>query len=211
MLYLDDWGSNASSWINSTARGSTSWQSSDGNPDGYLRYNVATNSFSNKGITTTKSDATGDYGAAGIVAASFDVRIENAFDTVRMRLRPSSGGNGWEYMVDGGDVPTNAWTTISVPLDPSWDDATAISNGWMQMSSTTATFAATTGGVAQVYLQAYRGSNVAGEHVDFDNFELTDVAIIPEPASAVTAMFAAVGLGWNVRRRRRRSLASSPN
>lgn len=187
--YSEDWSGGANSWFISSTKGSASYESDGGNPGGYMRYTAASNSFDNKGITSTaEANALGDYGAAGIAEISFDARPSGVFDTVSFRFRPETGGNGWDFHFPGDEAPVGTWTTFTIPIDASWDDAMATSNGWTQMSSTTATFSETIASVKQIYLQGYKSVDIPGETIDFDNFSLSE-ATVQYPGNANGDMF----------------------
>ncbi len=133
----------------------------------------------------------GDYAAAGVSGAGFDLNVFNTtLDEAHLRLRRAVDENGWYY--DFGPVAPNAnqWASYDVLFDPTWDDATAAANGWIQ-EDFSPSFAALMASVGWLEVRVIAdGSMIVG---------VDNVRIVPEPA---TLALLTVGLGFIARRRR---------
>lgn len=129
----------------------------------------------------------GDYAAAGVTGGGFDLNVfGTSLDAVQFRLRRNVAENGWYY--DFGAVAPNAnlWASYDVAFDPSWSDATAAGNGWLQEAGSP-TFAALMGSVGWIEVRAINeGSAIVG---------VDNVRIVPEPAVLGFALTGAVVLG----------------
>lgn len=111
-------------------------QAAGGNPGGYV---VIRKELSSGFDIGTRNSATagflGDYAAAGVTGAGFDIQpgASTAIDETHLRFRRSVGENGWYY--NFGAVAANSpWTSFDVSFDPTWSDLTAAANGWTQES-----------------------------------------------------------------------------
>jgi len=119
----------------------------------------------------------GDYGAAGVNGAGFDLNVFNiSFDEVHLRFRRNVGENGWHYNFGAVLPNANLWESYDVAFDPTWNNATALANGWTQEigSPSFANLMASVGWIeVRVINQA---SAIAG---------VDNVRIVPEPATLV--------------------------
>jgi len=129
----------------------------------------------------------GDYAAAGVTGGGFDLNVFNTvLDSAQLRFRRDVAENGWYY--DFGPVAPNAnqWESYDVAFDPSWSDADALANGWMQEAGGP-DFAGLMGSVGWIEVRVINeGSAIVG---------VDNVRIVPEPAALglVLAGFVAAG------------------
>lgn len=175
---VETWDTDLAGWQESTVDSTVVHAATGGNPDGHVVIRKELGGpFENIGVaTSTSSDYLGDY--AGVVGVSVDIefRTDNVTDAW-IRFRPDVVSNGWRYSLTN-TFPTDVWTTYTAPLDPTWDDATALLNGWERDDPGVGSFADlfSAAGWAEVRFDSPQSSTLIG----VDNFRLIPV---PEPSS----------------------------
>lgn len=183
----------ASGFQGSTTSTTQIYSGSGGNSAGHIqiRKDLSPPEFDIGSRTSSDPNFLGDYAAGAITGAGFDLNVFNtSLDSLWIRFRVDTSTNGWHYNF-GGVVPNaNAWEAHDVNFDPTWDDATALLNGWTQESGA-GSFAATLGSVGWVEVRAINdGSAIVG---------LDNIRLLPTPGTGTLAALAMLG----VARRRR--------
>ena len=150
-----------------------------GNPDGHIVIRKALGSGFDMGAQNSISpEYLGNYAAAGINSAGFDLNVFNTtLDDVMIRFRVSAAQDGWRYSFGGVLPDANAWESFDVAFDPTWDDATAILNGWAQEAGAD-TFANTLASVGWFEVRTVNPDDVSAL-VGLDNIRL-----VPAPSAA---------------------------
>lgn len=175
--------------------------------DSYLQTQGEGSSSFDVGALTQLSDATGDFGG-GIWNVMVDLAFlsegfsgAGSFDDAWLRFRyQDSSHNGWAYSLS--DVFDTDWNTFSVTFDSSWDDVTAMANGWLpdNMSINPGSNAseswATT--MSDVYTSEIRLSGEGLLIGGIDNFKLSEV---PVPAAVWLFGSGLIGLVGIARRK----------
>lgn len=171
-----------------------------GNPGGHIqtRKDLAPPVF-DIGAITLRPEFTGDYAAAGIVAASVDLNfMTDNIDAAWLRFRSSTDTNGWRYSLTNSFVP-NVWSSYAVVFDPTWTDVEAQAAGWLMDKDINNSLPASpsfASVMADVYGAEVRIASVGSTIVGIDNVALR----VPEPT---TLAFAAVAAASALIRRRR--------
>ena len=129
----------------------------------------------------------GDWLGAGVTSFSFSVR-DNVPFPVQFFARFSNGGPG-VVALETTLVQPNAWTTFTVPIDPS---TPFIYEGAPTL------FGQTFGAMARVQIGVVVDANLAGQAGPY-TFDIDNVGIAPSPASGALLLG---GLGLLGRRRR---------
>lgn len=185
---LDGWTTNVPSEV--------SWESTGGNPGGYVRHEDGAGSSS---FLIAPSKFLGDWsGADGVGGLSFDHRIfstgfigDQAIFPYFVSISGPGGSALWE-----GDTATGAtdWLTVNAPINESdwtvtgvWDDLLLnVTN--LQLK------------IEYVDNDDSRSRDISGiDNVRFFVNE-ANASVVPEPASALFFGLGMVGIGW-VRRR----------
>lgn len=185
---VETWDSDLAGWQQSTTISTVVHAASDGNPDGHVLIRKVLNGsgFDVGTATTTSTDYLGDY--AGVAGVSVDVRfVVGDFTDAWVRFRPGVGPNGWRYSLT--DTFPETWTNYVAPLNPNWDDATALANGWEKDDPTVSSFSDLFSSVGWVEVRFDTPEVLT--IVNVDNFRLIAV---PEPGSVVLLGLAAAGL-----------------
>lgn len=168
---------------------------SGGNPGGFvqLRKETSVDAFPLGTRTSVTPEFLGNYAAAGINQAGFDlVTFNTTLDGAQIRFRPGVADNGWNYNF-GAIAAGNNWISLVTPVfDPTWSDVAATANGWTQEAGAPS-FAALFANVGWVEAR-FNNAPLVSAIVGVDN-----VRLIPAPS------FAALGLmGVAIAGRRRR-------
>ena len=139
--------------------------------------------------TSILHDATGDFGG-GAWNVSVDLTFLSEgfngagnFDNAWLHFRyQDATQNGWNYSLS--NIFDTDWNTFSVTFNTSWDDATAMANGWlpdnMSISSGTNPSESWATTMSDVYTTEIRLSGEGLLIGGIDNFKLTAV---PVPAA----------------------------
>lgn len=147
-----------------------------GNPGGHVQIRKdLTPGFDIGTQNSTWPEFLGDYAAAGVNGAGFDLNVFNTtFDEVHLRVRRNVGENGWHYNFGAVLPNANLWESYDVAFDPAWNDVTALANGWTQEAGSPG-FAAVMSSVGWLEVRVI---NTASAIAGVDN-----VRIVPEPAT----------------------------
>ena len=133
--YFEGWDAGSlAGWTPNTAVTTVEVRNTGGNPGGYLCTH-SDNAYGSMdiGAKSLLPQVTGDYIAAGICRASFEIiLISGNFDNGWFRVRGSEGTwNGW-CMPLPGPRPLGVWIADTIWFDPAWTDAEAAAAGWVQ-------------------------------------------------------------------------------
>ncbi|MCA9283014.1 MAG: hypothetical protein H6812_07165 [Phycisphaeraceae bacterium] len=164
-----------------------------GNPGGFIeiRRDLGGPAFDIGTENRMTPEFLGDYVAGGINEAGFDLRVPSTpVADVWLRFRSSVSMNGW-YHPYGAPANDNVWHEYSSSFDPSWDDATALGNGWLQEAGA-GTFSDTMKSVGWIEVRLI---TIESTLADIDN-----VYIVPTPGALALSV---VGMGFGLRRRSR--------
>lgn len=200
MAGVETFDADTAGFVGNTTSSTVVHVAAGGNPDGHIqtRKDLSPPVF-DIGALTLRPEFTGDYAAAGIVAASVDLNfMTDNIDAAWLRFRSSTDVNGWRHSLADSFV-TNSWATYSVVFDPAWSDAQAMAAGWMMdhaIDNNVPMSPAFASVMADVYSAEVRIASVGSTIVGIDNFTLR----VPEPT---TLAFGAAVLGLASIRRRR--------
>ena len=177
--------------------------------DGYLETRGNGRSSFDIGANTQLSDATGDFGG-GVWNVSVDLAFlsegfngAGSFDNAWLRFRyQDATQNGWNYSLS--NIFDTDWNTFSVTFNTSWDDVTAMANGWLPDNLSIDPGAVASESWATTMSDVYTTEiRLSGEGLligGIDNFELTAV-----PVPAAVWLFGSGLLGLVAVARRKRS------
>ena len=204
--YTEGWNvsGDLAGWDSNTTITTVNQVNTGGNPDGYLQTQGTVGSVSSfdVGALSTLSAVTGDYGGS-IWSVSVDLNfLSGSFDDAWLRFRyQDPTQNGWAYSLT--DVFAADWNTFAVTFDTSWDDATAMANGWlpdnMSISLGADPSAAWSTTMSDVYTTEVRLSGEGALLAGIDNFELQQ---IPVPAAVWLFGSGLIGLIGIARRKK---------
>jgi len=190
-------------WLPNTTSCDVNQVNCCGNPGGFLNSYRITNQFPEIGITSELGEVSGDYAAGGIIGVSFDLMTYENITNVRFRVRYfDSTFNGWSIQVAPVLPPDGQWYHYMVMFDPTWSDADAIANGWVQDGSSAMDFATTMSDVYHPEVRVDHGippgpvlNGFAGLGVD--NFHLIAVNPCDNPTAIMAANFNADAVDAN--------------
>lgn len=191
--YTASFDADAQGFQGSTISTTQIYLGAGGNPGGFveIRRDLGGPAFDIGTENMSSPEFLGDYAAAGINEAGFDLRVPSTpIADVWLRFRSTVTMNGW-YHPFGAPSSDNVWHDYQEIFDPNWDDVTAAANGWVQEAGA-GSFADTfqTVGWIEVRLIA-----IESTLADIDN-----VYIVPTPGAGGLAL---LGLGMMTRRGKR--------
>ena len=210
--YMEGWNTlgDTAGWDANTIVSSIFVQPHTGSlTDGYLETRGNGRSSFDIGANTQLSDATGDFGG-GVWNVSVDLAFlsegfngAGSFDNAWLRFRyQDATQNGWNYSLS--NIFDTDWNTFSVTFNTSWDDATAMANGWLPDNLSIDPGAVASESWATTMSDVYTTEiRLSGEGLligGIDNFELTAV-----PVPAAVWLFGSSLLGLVAVARRKRS------
>lgn len=139
---FDNFDADLGSWTPNTTQATNNHNPAGGNPNGYLRTDntSSTGSFGAIGAVNTAADYSEVF-ADGIWNISVDLSfINGGFTDSWLRFRyQDSTANGWHISLEDTNFFDAPWQSYAVSFDTTWDDATAMANGWVQESNGTLT------------------------------------------------------------------------
>lgn len=192
--YTATFDSDAQGFQGSTISTTQIYLGAGGNPGGFveIRRDLGGPAFDIGTENMASPEFLGDYAAAGINEAGFDLRVPGTpIADVWLRFRSTVTMNGW-YHPFGAPAVDNVWHEYSELFDPNWDDATAMANGWMQEAGA-GTFTDTFKTVGWIEVRMIA---IESTLADIDN-----VYIVPTPGAV--ALFGVAALVAAGRRRGR--------
>ncbi len=180
-------------WQGSTTSTTQVYVGNGGNPGGHIevRKDLTPPVFDIGSRTSADAAFLGDYAASGITGAGFDLNVFNSpVDNAFLRFRRNVAENGWRYGFGQVLPNANTWESFDVVFDPTWDDLTARSNGWLTDddfdpgADPSPAFADVMADVGWIEVRlASEGSTIAG---------IDNVRIIPEPTTLGLCVLAVV-------------------
>lgn len=187
--YMEGWDApgDLAGWESNTTVSTVVHSNTGGNPNGHLLTRGTGAGSFDVGALSELPAVTGDFGGS-IWTVSVDLAFlsaaqANNFDAAWLRFRyQDSTESGWAYSLT--DTFSSAWNTYTVTFDTSWDDVTAMANGWLQDKDSIDSNAnpsqpwATT--MSDVYTTEVRLSGEGDLLAGIDNFKLQQV---PVPAA----------------------------
>ncbi len=200
--YSEDWSAgNTNGWIGNTTSSVVVREAGIGNPAGSIatRRDLTPPVFE-IGATTELAAVSGDYTGQPAWMVSFDVfyDIGNFTDAwLRFRYQDFTM-NGW--YLDVADVFPNSWQSYSAMFDPSWTDAQAAANGWVDETGGTVSWQQLMSDVYHPEIRLSLGDDFSAIAL-IDNFVLKSV--VPEPATTALLLTAIGGVVLVMRRVRR--------
>jgi hypothetical protein len=192
--YTENWDAgDANGWLGNTTSSVVVRDGTVGNPAGSLvtRRDLEPPIF-DIGATTELPAASGDYTGAAAWMISFDVFYDSGgFTDTWLRFRYQDATfNGWH--LDVADAFPAAWQSYSVMFDPTWTDAEASANNWVDETGGTISWQQLMTNVYHPEIRLVLGDELsAAAHID--NFAIKP---IPEPATVLLllpSVFALIG------------------
>lgn len=132
-MVIDTFDMDLEGWAANTTQTNVAHQAMGGNPGGYLETDNLGNptTFHAVGAVHTGPDYSGVF-ADGPWKISVDLNfMRGEFEDAWLRFRfRDSSANGWHISLT--NAFSNTWNTYSVMFDTTWNDATAMANGWVK-------------------------------------------------------------------------------
>lgn len=197
MNYMEDWSAgDTNGWMQSTTSTTVLRDDTFGNPAGSLvARRVLAQPLFDIGFTSGLAAISGDYTGAPQWETKFDVFYDsgNFVDTwLRFRFQDASF-DGWHLSVE--DTFPQAWQSYLVVIDPTWTDAEAAANGWVDETAGAISWQQLMSDVFQPEVRLVLGDDQSAiGHLD--NFMLRRI-----PAPSTLALFGLAGLATARRRR----------
>lgn len=139
---FDTFDTDTGSWIQNTTQTNISHAAAGGNPGGYLFTNNlgGPQFFHAVGAQNTTANYSGVF-APGLWTIAVDLNfLRGDFANAWLRFRyQDSSNNGWHYSLEDTTF-NNSWSTYTVSFDTTWDDVTAMANGWVMEPGANASF-----------------------------------------------------------------------
>ena len=153
-----------------------------GNPGGFLSSQADSDQFGGVvGTLNGNEPWVGNFAAAGIGFFSVDLKFFQTLQNPRLRVRRSSGENGWHFVLIPTGNQSNNWQHFEINFDPTWSDQEAMDNGWVQESGT--------GSFSQVWSDVLRfeiRADDATENIEALGVDNVTIAISQAPSSVPT-------------------------
>lgn len=132
---FDTFDSDIGNWIQNTIQTTVGHAANGGNPGGYLTTNnlSSNNTFEAIGAQNTSDDYSGEF-ADGLWKISVDLSFVNGdFTDSWLRFRFMNPiHNGWHISLADSGFFDETWQSYSVTFNTTWDDTTAMANGWIK-------------------------------------------------------------------------------
>lgn len=203
---FDNFDAGLGGWIENTSETTNSHMAAGGNPNGYL-FTDNTGSFGAMGAVNTTANYSGVF-ADGVWGISVDLAFINGTYTdswLRFRYQDSTA-NGWHISLEDSNFFTSPWQSYNVVFDTTWDDVTAMANGWVKEadgSTATPSFSELWN---NVYTSEVRILANAGSVAGIDNYRTSfRTPTVPVPAAAWLFGSGLLGLTGIARRKKNRS------
>ena len=180
----DTFDADIGSWQQNTTDTTVAHSAAGGNPGGYLFTENTTlgSTFNVIGAQNTTADYSGVF-ADGIWNIKVDLSFINGdFTDAWLRYRyQNAAGSGWHISIEDSDFFDSTWQSYSVTFDTSWDDVTAMANGWAKEGATAPSFSELWNDVFNSEVRILGGPRmVAG----IDNYMTSHRApVVPVPAA----------------------------
>ena len=190
-------------WHQNTTDTNVNHQAAGGNPGGYLQTDNfgGTSGFNVVGAQNTSVDYSGVF-ADGLWTIEVDLNfIRGDFTDAMLRFRyQDSTANGWHISIEDS-IFDNAWTSYSITFDTTWDDATAMANGWVKEADGATATPSFSGLWDDVWNSEVRilGGGQLDMIAGIDNYKTT---FVPVPAAAWLFVSGLLGLIGVSRRRK---------
>lgn len=196
----DNFDAGLGTWVENTSQTTNTHMVTGGNPDGYL-FTDNTGTFGAMGAVNLAPEYSGIF-ADGIWNIKVDLNFINGdFNDAWLRFRfKDATANGWHISLeDSNFFDPPEWKTYSVTFDTTWDDATAMANGWVKESDGTLTPSPSFNALwNNVYTSEVRILASAGSVAGIDNYMASP---IPVPAAVWLFGSGLLGLIGFARRR----------
>ncbi len=200
----DTFDAGLGSWTANTTETTVTHVAAGGNPGGYMQtdnLSVTAPVFNAIGAVNTGPDYSGVF-ADGLWTVKVDLSFVNGdFTDAWLRFRyQDATANGWHISIEDSNFFAAPWQSYSVTFDTTWDDATAIANGWEKEPDGTLTATPSFSGLwNNVYTSEVRILGSAPRMVaGIDNYMASPV---PVPAAAWLFGSGLLGLIGVARRR----------
>lgn len=202
--YSQTWsGASTEGWEANTISSVVVFDGGVGNPAGSIatRFDGTVADF-DIGFTSGSIAETSGSFAGSQWKVSFDLQPNvGKFDNVWLRYRYQDFTfNGWRHAMTGPFDQYGTWTTYSVTFDPSWSDAQAMANGWVQEAGPVVSFAQTMGNAYRTEVRLGLDINTTSALAHMDNFIQTPV---PEPETWALMLGGLLAVSALARRRQR--------
>jgi len=205
---VDTFDADIGTWSQNTTDTTVGHSAAGGNPGGYMTTDNLSASpiqFNIIGAANTGADYSGVF-ADGLWNISVDLSfMRGNFTDAWLRFRfQDATANGWHISL-GEDIFDPTWETYSILFDTTWDDATAMANGWIQEPDGTLTNTPSFSGLwDDVYTSEVRlfGTPLAGTPGITAGIDNYIVSAVPIPAAVWLFGTALIGLvGFSKRRK----------
>lgn len=189
-------------WHQNTTDTNVNHQAAGGNPGGYLQTdNIGgTSGFNVIGAQNVSADYSGVF-ADGIWTIDVDLSFINGdFTEARLRYRfQDPSANGWYVTIEDSDFFNSTWQSYSVTFNTTWDDATAMANGWVKESDGATPTPSFSGLWDDAWNSEVRILGGARMVAGIDNYK---ASFVPVPAAAWLFVSGLLGLVGVSRRRK---------
>ncbi len=181
---FDTFDSDIGTWQQNTTDTTVMQIAAGGNPGGFLGTDntQVMPVFNVIGAQNTGADYSGVF-ADGLWNIMVDISFINGdFTDAWLRFRyQDSTANGWHLSIEDSNFFDSTWQSYSVIFDTTWDDATAMANGWVKEAdgaTATPSFSELWNNVYNSEIRILGGARmVAG----IDNYK---ASLVPLPAAA---------------------------
>jgi hypothetical protein len=172
------------SWGPNTIETTVGHSVAGGNPGGYMTTNNLSSSstFNVIGATNTGADYSGVF-TDGLWTISVDMSfVSGNFTDSWLRYRfQDPTANGWHISLEDTNFFNSTWQSYSVTFDTTWNDATAMANGWVKEADGTLTPTPSFSGLwDDVYTSEVRILGGPRMVAGIDNYK---ASVVPIPAA----------------------------
>ena len=197
----DGFTASLGSWVENTVSTTNTYVGPGFGHNGHLSTTAGVR-FPVMGAVNTEPDYSGVF-ADGIWTASVDLSFQSGtFADAQLRFRfQDATANGWHISLeDTFIVDPDLWETYTVVFDTTWDDATAMANGWVKEPDGTTATPSFSGLWDNVYTSEVRIGATTGSVAGIDNYRTTS----PVPVPAAVWLFGSglIGLIGIARRKK---------